>query len=63
MRLTRSVILFSAGLSGLIYEILAPGPNSEVVVTACVAILLAPGVLYDDERRRQRRRRDDEPDR
>lgn len=56
-RLTRDVALFTLASVLLTFEITLGGGRPEVL-TVCVSLLLAPGVLRYDERRDRDRDRD-----
>lgn len=58
-RLTRDLVLFVVALGLLIYEVIFRSTADPEVLTVCIALLLAPGVLRYDEKRRERD--EDEP--
>lgn len=57
IRFTRDLVLFGISTGLLIYEVVLGGAHPEVL-TICVSLLLAPGVLRVDEARRRDREKD-----
>lgn len=52
LRLLRSVILFTVGISGVIYEVVVEHGQKPTILVAMISLALSPAILNVDERRK-----------